>query len=148
MGSLPREKAGVGSAVNDTTRQMGGALGVAIIGSVVVERLLRRHQRRRRPVRRSPAQTLGEPEGSLGGALEVGPAARRPAPAAFVERVKDSFVDGLRTGLRLGAVIVLVAAFVAWQVPPGLRHDPLAHPTSRRRAADGDAVVRPGRRAS
>ena len=35
MGSLPREKAGVGSAVNDTTRQMGGALGVAIIGSVV-----------------------------------------------------------------------------------------------------------------
>ena len=29
MGSLPREKAGVGSAVNDTTRQMGGALGVA-----------------------------------------------------------------------------------------------------------------------
>ena len=35
MGSLPREKAGVGSAVNDTTRQMGGALGVAVIGSVV-----------------------------------------------------------------------------------------------------------------
>ena len=35
MGSLPREKAGVGSAVNDTTRQMGGALGVAIIGTMV-----------------------------------------------------------------------------------------------------------------
>ena len=35
MGSLPREKAGVGSAVNDTTRQVGGALGVAVIGSVV-----------------------------------------------------------------------------------------------------------------
>ena len=34
MGSLPRDKAGVGSAVNDTTRQVGGALGVAIIGSV------------------------------------------------------------------------------------------------------------------
>jgi MFS transporter, DHA2 family, multidrug resistance protein len=35
MGSLPREKAGVGSAINDTTRQVGGALGVAIIGSIV-----------------------------------------------------------------------------------------------------------------
>src|SRR6185312_16859870 len=35
MGSLPREKAGVGSAVNDTTRQMGGALGVAVIGTMV-----------------------------------------------------------------------------------------------------------------
>ena len=35
MGSLPLAKAGVGSAVNDTTRQVGGALGVAIIGSVL-----------------------------------------------------------------------------------------------------------------
>ena len=34
MGSLPRAKAGVGSAVNDTTRQTGGALGVAVIGSI------------------------------------------------------------------------------------------------------------------
>jgi EmrB/QacA subfamily drug resistance transporter len=35
MGSLPLYKAGVGSAVNDTTRQVGGALGVAVIGSVL-----------------------------------------------------------------------------------------------------------------
>src|SRR4029079_10612539 len=35
MGSLPRAKAGVGSAVNDTTRELGGAFGVAIIGSVL-----------------------------------------------------------------------------------------------------------------
>ena len=35
MGSLPRDKAGVGSAVNDTTRQVGGALGVAILGSLL-----------------------------------------------------------------------------------------------------------------
>src|SRR5665811_1518552 len=34
MGSLPPAKAGVGSAMNDTTRQVGGALGVAVIGSV------------------------------------------------------------------------------------------------------------------
>src|SRR3546814_14167328 len=35
MGSLPRAKAGVGSAVNDTTRQVGGAVGVAVLGSVL-----------------------------------------------------------------------------------------------------------------
>ena len=35
MGSLPKEKAGVGSAVNDTTRELGGALGVAVIGSIL-----------------------------------------------------------------------------------------------------------------
>ena len=34
MGSLPPEKAGVGSAVNDTTRELGGTLGVAVVGSV------------------------------------------------------------------------------------------------------------------
>ena len=34
MGSLPPERAGVGSAVNDTTREIGGALGVAILGSI------------------------------------------------------------------------------------------------------------------
>jgi EmrB/QacA subfamily drug resistance transporter len=35
MGSLPLAKAGVGSAVNDTTRQVGGAMGVAVLGSVL-----------------------------------------------------------------------------------------------------------------
>jgi EmrB/QacA subfamily drug resistance transporter len=35
MGSLPLAKAGVGSAMNDTTRQVGGALGVAVLGSIL-----------------------------------------------------------------------------------------------------------------
>jgi hypothetical protein len=35
MGSVPREKAGVGSAMNDTTRLTGGALGVAVLGSIL-----------------------------------------------------------------------------------------------------------------
>src|SRR5947209_11921699 len=38
MGSLPPSRAGVGSAVNDTTRQTGGALGVAVLGSVFAAR--------------------------------------------------------------------------------------------------------------
>src|SRR5213079_2468447 len=38
MGSLPPGRAGVGSAVNDTTRQTGGALGVAVIGSIFLFR--------------------------------------------------------------------------------------------------------------
>ena len=53
MGSLPLAKAGVGSAVNDTTRQVGGALGVAIVGSVLVVDL--RH-------RRSPTPFAGHAE--------------------------------------------------------------------------------------
>jgi hypothetical protein len=34
MSSLPKEKAGAGAAVNDTTREVGGTLGVAVVGSV------------------------------------------------------------------------------------------------------------------
>jgi len=35
MGSLPPDRANTGSAVNDTTRELGGALGVAIVGSIM-----------------------------------------------------------------------------------------------------------------
>ncbi len=35
MGALPRDRAGIGSAVNDTTRELGGALGAAIVGSIL-----------------------------------------------------------------------------------------------------------------
>ena len=57
MGSLPRDKAGVGSAVNDTTRQMGGALGVAIIGSVVSSVYAGQHQPTSPAASASPAAT-------------------------------------------------------------------------------------------
>src|SRR3954471_7902900 len=35
MGSLPPERANIGSAVNDTARELGGALGVAVVGSIM-----------------------------------------------------------------------------------------------------------------
>ena len=48
MGSLPRAKAGVGSAMNDTTRQTGGAIGVAVLGSILALEVPR-HGRGRGP---------------------------------------------------------------------------------------------------
>ena len=59
MGSLPREKAGVGSAVNDTTRQVGGALGVAIIGSAVSSVYVSRIGTLAERLRARPAGDLG-----------------------------------------------------------------------------------------
>ena len=35
LGSIPREESGLGSAVNDTTREVGGALGIAVLGSML-----------------------------------------------------------------------------------------------------------------
>ena len=63
MGSLPRAQAGVGSAVNDTTRFVGGALGVALTGSVASS-VFASHLH---PVlTHVPARYVGRGEGSVG----------------------------------------------------------------------------------
>jgi EmrB/QacA subfamily drug resistance transporter len=127
MGSLPPHEAGVGSAVNDTTRQVGGALGVAVIGSVVASVYARNVD----AVARTFGVAGGELEqsrGSLGGALEVGTSLGTDAPT-FIAGVKDAFVDALGNGLRLSAVFILGAAFVAWRFLPARARDPLAADT-------------------
>jgi hypothetical protein len=124
MGSLPREKAGVGSAVNDTTRQVGGALGVAIIGSIVssVYAANVSHVAGRFGL---TGADLAQSRASLGGALEVGSGLGGDA-AGFVSQVKDGFVDALSSGLRLSSAIILIAAIVAWRFLPARARDPLA----------------------
>jgi hypothetical protein len=73
MGSLPIFKAGVGSAVNDTTRQVGGALGVAVIGSVL-------------------ATTYGNQIGDFLSGLGL------PLPQAAVESAQNS-IGAIKSGL-------------------------------------------------
>ena len=70
MGSLPPAKAGVGSAMNDTTRQMGGALGVAIIGSVFASVFRPGITDQLATAGVSPEQ-LATARDSIGGALQV-----------------------------------------------------------------------------
>jgi MFS family permease len=124
MGALPRDKAGVGSAVNDTTRQMGGALGVAVIGSVVTSIYAHGVSDVAGDYALS-GPGLAQARQSLGGALEVASGLGSRA-GAFVVDVKDAFVVSLSSGLRLGALVVLGAAFVAWRFLPARAHDPQA----------------------
>jgi EmrB/QacA subfamily drug resistance transporter len=124
MGSLPREKAGVGSAVNDTTRQMGGALGVAIIGSVTSSIYAASIADAGRKFELG-GDALSQARSSLGAALQVAPSLGTRA-GAFVVDVEDGFVRAFSSGLRLGAVVVLGAAIVAWRYLPARANDPLA----------------------
>ena len=125
MGALPREKAGVGSAVNDTTRQMGGALGVAIIGSLVSSVYAAR-VRDLAPTYELTGQALDVATGSLGGALQVAPSLGAQQ-AAFVVDVENSFVAAFTSGLRLGALVVVGAAIVACRyLPARAPHAPSA----------------------
>ena len=63
MGSLSADKAGVGSAVNDTTRELGGTLGVAIIGSVFSSIYIGALDERGWRVRPAPARGAGSHQG-------------------------------------------------------------------------------------
>jgi EmrB/QacA subfamily drug resistance transporter len=139
MGSLPREKAGVGSAVNDTTRQMGGALGVAIIGTMVASVYSSGISSIAGAFGLSAGQVTAA-KGSLGSALTIAgdPNSGLADPGGFAEAAKGHFVDGLSSGLRVGAVIVLIAAVVAFKFLPAFAKDPLAHPEQ----ADADGEVR------
>ncbi len=140
MGSLPREKAGVGSAVNDTTRQMGGALGVAIIGSVASSIYASDVAGISGQFRLSDEQ-LAASKSSLGGALTVAQSVGAGANEFLVD-VKDAFVHSLSYGLRLGALFVVGAAFVAWRFLPARAHDPLALDADEG-ATDGQSVPVP-----
>ena len=90
-----------------------------------VERLRQQRRQPRSPASASPAASSTEAAGSLGGALEVG-SALGPERPAFVDGVKEGFVDALSIGLRLSSLIILGAAFVAWRFLPARAGDPLA----------------------
>ena len=92
MGSLPLAKAGVGSAVNDTTRQVGGALGVAIVGSVLSS--VYGSQDRPTPSAASSPPTRSKRRGTRWArALQVADKVGGAQGAQIVEVAKSGFVD-------------------------------------------------------
>jgi len=110
LAALPGAKAGVGSAVNATTRELGGALGVAVVGSVLSWSFSARLA--------ELWGQLGVPPGlvkagqaSLGDALAVG--AQVPQSAAVTEATATSFMAGLHAGSAVAAGAALLAAIVA-----------------------------------
>ena len=81
MGSLPREKAGVGSAMHDTTRQVGGAVGVGLLGSILSSRYASHVTSGLRGI--APASLVDRAKDSIGSALGVAqndPAAQDQPP--------------------------------------------------------------------
>ncbi len=124
MGSLPKEKAGVGSAVNDTTRQVGGALGVAVLGSLAAgayrARIAGSHVFAALPW---PARAAAHD--SIGGALQVAPrlgaAGRQLAADA-----SGAFVHAMSLSATVAAVAALGGALVALVFLPARSADELA----------------------
>lgn len=117
MGSLPPEKAGVGSAVNDTTRELGGTLGVAIVGSVFASVFTDRLQHEA-AVGALPADLQGAAQRSMAAAQAVIGHLPPDRTAVVRSAVNAAFLDGLQTGTLVCAAIALTAAAVVAVVLP------------------------------
>lgn len=116
LSSAPKENAGSASAVSETAYELGAALGIAVLGSVVTG------------VYRGFAVPDGVPGGvlhsareSLGAAAEAVPALSPGRGAALMHAAQDSFVDGLRLAAGSGSLVLLVAAAVSWRLLRGQR---------------------------
>lgn len=112
MGSLPLAKAGVGSAVNDTTRQVGGALGVAIIGSVLASTYGSKVGDAVAG-QRLPAGVASDAKNSLGFALQTASQIGGPAGNALASTARSAFVDGMHQGYLVGAAVLILGAIAA-----------------------------------
>ncbi|MCU1375211.1 MAG: drug resistance transporter [Actinomycetia bacterium] len=112
MGSLPPAKAGVGSAVNDTTREVGGALGVAVLGSIAssgyahsIGKVI--------DGTAMPASAAHAVKDSLGGALQVAGRIGGQPGAALTDAARHAFVDGMGVTLLIAAGVALLGAVIA-----------------------------------
>ncbi len=115
MGSLPPEKAGIGSAVNDTTREIGGALGVAILGSITASSYASSISAS--PVYKAAAQQSPAGAAALKNSVGAAAALASQLPGGTAKLVTDAannaFVDALGHTVIVGAIVALLGAIVA-----------------------------------
>ncbi|MFJ8200525.1 MFS transporter [Streptomyces sp. NPDC096152] len=112
LAGVPKEQAGAASAVSETAYELGAALGIALLGSIVTG------------VYRGfpgPPGTPAQARESLGGAVEAASALPRPTAEALLTAARDSFVHGLHLASGAGAAVLLATAAAAWFLLKGRR---------------------------
>ncbi|NBO54252.1 MAG: MFS transporter, partial [Actinobacteria bacterium] len=118
MGSLPREMAGVGSAINDTSREVGGTLGVAIIGSIFATTYGPKIVELLTPLQ-LPKPAIDAAQDSVGAAFAVSEQIGEPALAATVrEGVGTSFLNGFQTACVSVGIVAILGSLLAWRFLP------------------------------
>jgi hypothetical protein len=148
MAAVPERDAGVGSAVNDVSRQLGGALGVAVIGSYV-SRAYHTHLHHLLAGGTVPASVARTAGSSIGVARQAA-RALPPDVAATVTRAADqAFVTAITSGFKASLVVVGLAFVVAATMVPR-RMRPAQYderPAEPRRTARRSMVASPRSRA-
>jgi hypothetical protein len=115
MTSLPMSKAGVGSAVNDTTRELGGSLGVAVLGSLMASRYSSALHHRAAAM---PKAMIAAADDSLGAALGMARSLGGAQGARLAAAARAAFVDATHVTLLVGAGVAAVGAYLIFRILP------------------------------
>ena len=139
-GSLPVDEQGVASALNDTVRELGGALGVALIGSVLSAAY---RSSVADATAAMPPEVATVVEQGIGGAAAVS-AQLGPQGVSVLDAARSAFVDGWVVSMWLSAGLALAAAIFALVWTPSRKVE-FAHRDSLRALADDHAEAITGR---
>jgi MFS family permease len=112
MNSLPSHQAGAGSAVNDTIREVGGALGVAVVGSLTAA-AYRSRLSAKLVAHHAPAFVVHAATGSIAAADAVGRIVGGPRGNEIVLAAHHSYTTAMTLGMRGAGAVTLVASLAA-----------------------------------
>jgi len=119
VSSLPQDQAGVGSAVNDTTREVGGSLGIALLGSLLSSGY-------RTGIADSlaglPNEAADAARDSIGAALAVAGQIGGDAGIRLAEAARLAYVDGMQLAFWAAAMVLAATAAVIWRAYPRTLH--------------------------
>ncbi len=118
MGSIPVRKAGVGSAMNDTTRQVGAALGVAVLGTLMNSVYISKIDALNATLH-LPDQLFAAIRSSIQGAHVCSGYESDPQLSQMiVNKANEAFVSGMIRGTLIAAIIMAVASVVTLIILP------------------------------
>jgi EmrB/QacA subfamily drug resistance transporter len=129
MSAVPDRRAGAGSAMNDATRELGAALGVAVLGSIAASKY---SSTLASTAARLPASARTSAEASLAGAQRVAEGLPRAASHVLTVAAENAFIDGIHLAVLVGAVLAMIAAIGTYRwlprdlAPEGSMHGPIS----------------------
>jgi len=115
MSAVPPRRAGAGSAMNDATRELGAALGVAVLGSVAASQYGTHISKLTAGL---SAADRAKSTASLGGALEVAASLPKAAGALLASGAEHAFVSGIHLAVITGAILCAIAAVTVYRFLP------------------------------
>jgi EmrB/QacA subfamily drug resistance transporter len=125
MASVPAAQAGAGSAVNDTVREVGGALGVAVIGSLTAA-VYGSHLGHQMTAHHAPAAVTSAATESVAAADVISQKIGGTTGSELVQAAHNAFVSGMSAGMRVAAGVALLGAVAAIVALPSRRQGGLA----------------------